>query len=168
MYTLLYLSMYPIFTFFLHCNFTCTLRLYVFIPSSGWSPLLPSSLYLASVRSASCHFLPLSISDLRIVFRRLGSVQFMAWSSIFFAEFGEKGGGGNKIDIFMPNIIDFNVLFSAPRIFKETGQILWSPEWDCVPRLPPDLKTSGSGYLLVSVSVCIVRNSGVAVGCMSQ
>lgn len=75
------------------------------------------SLYLASVRSASCHFLPLSISDLRIVFRRLGSVQFVAWSSDFFAEFGEKGGGGNKIDIFLPNIIDFNVLFYVPPNF---------------------------------------------------
>lgn len=58
--------------------------------------------------------------------------------------------------------------FPPPRIFKETGQILWSPEWDCVPRLPPDLKTSGSVYLLVSVAGCIVRYRDVAVGCMNQ
>ena len=69
------------------------------------------------IRSSSGHFLPVSISDLHIAVHRLGDVQFVSSSSDFFAGFGEKGGGRNKIDFCMSNIIEINLLFYAPPNF---------------------------------------------------
>jgi hypothetical protein len=62
----------------------------------------------------------------------------------FFRRIWRKRRGGRIKSIFVcPISLKSIFYFMPPRIFKETGKIFCSPWWDCVPRLPPDLKTTG-------------------------